>query len=89
MTWQIMTSLLLLCNPVAPHTVARSKFITLASYSFHTTATELQFYHSSLDCITLLVIWGRLFPQIPLQLCSFYSLHVVYVARFLRHTISF
>lgn len=96
-----MTSLLLLCNPVIPHTVARSKFIIPRSYSLHTTATELQLYYPSLDCVTLLVVrvqynpsldgffWGRFFPQIPLQLCSFHCLHVVYVAHFLRHAIAF
>lgn len=54
-----MTSLLLLCNPVIPHSVARSRFITLRSYSLHTTATELQLCHPSLDCITVLVIRVR------------------------------
>lgn len=95
-----MMLLLLLCNPVDPHTVARSQFITLGSYSLHTTTTELQLYHPSLDCITLLVIRtqynlsldgffeGDFFPQILLQLCSFYCLSVC-GAYFLRHTIPF
>lgn len=60
----MMMSLLLLCNPVVPHTVARSKFIALdklipypsLSCSLHTTTTEFQLYHPSLDCAKQLII---------------------------------
>ena len=63
----IMTSLLLMCSSVIPHTVARSEFVTLQSYSLHTSTTELQLYGLSLHRVTLLVacatgsVSGRIF----------------------------
>lgn len=96
-----MTSLLLLWNPVVLLTVARSNislldlihytqlplnqnWISPLSWLYHTACYQAQ-YNPSLDGF----FEGDFFPQIPLQLCNFCCLHVVYVAHFLRHTIPF
>lgn len=74
MTQLIMTSQLLMCSSVIPHTVARSEFIFLKSYSLHTTATGLQLYHPSLCHVTLLGIGVQYEPSLDAGFWGNFSL---------------